>query len=1014
MSKFAHAGRRALQAGASLAAIAFALAAAPANAQTPSPEPTPLPGGERGTSEVEQTPVDDSATPGNDAAPQEAGAPADAGDVEGVVVTGFRRSLQSAIAAKRQETDVVDVIKAEDIADFPDLNLAESIQRIPGVSIDRDAGEGRSITVRGLGSDFTRTRINGLEALATTGGTDSSGGANRGRGFDFNVFASELFNSITVRKTQAAEVEEGSLGATVDLQTSRPFDYKGFVMAVSGQMGFNDLSEQWDPRGAFLISNRWFDGRLGALFSVAYTERNLLEEGFSSVRWDNGPSSGGFCSPVGVTPQNPANSGATGSTAANCATGIPRPANTAGNVTAYQTASAATTFHPRLPRYGRLTHEQERLGITGSIQFRPVDSTLLTLDLLYADLSSTRQEDFLETISFSRTAAQGGVTQTHVLQAEVDAQGDLVYGVFDNVDARSESRFAALSTEFRQATFSLEHEFSDRLRANLLVGRSESIFRNPLQTTVTFDIQNVDGYSWDFRPNDRLPVITYPFDVTSPTAWQWISSPAANSTGSEIRIRPQGADNVFTTWRADAEYDLTDAFTFKAGVVGKKFEFDTFELRRANEASVPALPSGVTLAQISQVLTGFGRGLDLPPGVATSWLTPDLNTIASLFNIYCNCNTGVPGGDFTLTGVTNGNARGNNRSVVEDDLSVYAQTDFRTTLLNRRLRGNLGVRWVQTQIEARGFLATGGGTEVVVENEYTDTLPSLNLAWDVTDEFIVRAGAAKVMARPQLPNLSPGGTVATTGNLTITTGNPLLEPFRATTYDLSFEWYFAPESLLSLGLFYKDINTYIQTLRETRPYNTTGLPLSLLPPNFTGEELFAITTPVNTEGGPLKGFEVSYQQPFTFLTERFGMPGWVGNFGTILNYTHVQSEIEYAISPTSGTFVTANLVNLSPNAYNATLYYEDQRFSARVSASSRESYLQTVPGRNNNDVEGKLETFNVDAAASYNLRPNVTLTFEAINLTDEVNDQFVDSRRNSSSVYHHTGRQFYFGFRYKH
>ena len=130
------------------------------------------------------------------------------------------------------------------IAEFPDNNLAESIQRVPGVAIARDAGEGRTITVRGLGPQFTRVRINGMEAQSTTSATDSSGGANRGRGFDFNVFASELFNSITVRKTQQAEISEGSLGATVDLATSHPFDYKDkTTVAVSAQGSYNDLRD---------------------------------------------------------------------------------------------------------------------------------------------------------------------------------------------------------------------------------------------------------------------------------------------------------------------------------------------------------------------------------------------------------------------------------------------------------------------------------------------------------------------------------------------------------------------------------------------------------------------------------------------------------------------------------------------------------------------------------------------------------------------------------------------------
>ena len=171
------------------------------------------------------------------------------------------------------------MIVAEDIADFPDQNLAESLQRIPGVAIDRDAGEGRTITVRGLGSDFTRIRLNQLEALATTGGTDSSGGANRSRGFDFNVFASELFSRLTVRKSASAEVDEGSLGATVDLQTGRPFDYNGFVLSASGQMGYNDLANRWSPRGALLVSGTFADGRIGILASVAYSERSLLRGG---------------------------------------------------------------------------------------------------------------------------------------------------------------------------------------------------------------------------------------------------------------------------------------------------------------------------------------------------------------------------------------------------------------------------------------------------------------------------------------------------------------------------------------------------------------------------------------------------------------------------------------------------------------------------------------------------------------------------------------------------------------
>lgn len=944
--------------------------------------------------------------------------------IEEVVVTGFRASLSAGLDAKRRDANVVDVIVAEDIADFPDLNLAEAIQRVPGVAIDRDAGEGRSITVRGLGSDFTRTRINGMEAQATAGGTDSSGGANRGRGFDFNVFASELFNSITVRKTAAAETEEGSLGATVDLQATRPFDYRGFTTAASVQGGYNDLSENWNPRAAFLISDTFgANDEFGALVSIAWSERNILEEGFSSVRWAPAVgtgSSGGFCSPLGVAPQNPGNSGANGSNAANCSTGNPRPANTPDNVAAYNTANQNDVFIPRLPRYGRLTHEQERLGVTGAFQWRPADSTLFSLDILYSKLDATRQEDFLQAMSFSRNAAAGGQTQVIVNEAVVE-NGMLVYGLFDNVDVRSESRFDELSTEFLQISLTAEHDFSDRLRGRYYYGRADSNFNNPIQTTVTLDRRDTDGYSWDFRGNPNAPVINYGFDVTDPAAWSW--SPTGSPVPrSEIRLRPNGVDTLFESAQADLEYDARDWLTFKTGINWKTYDSRSYEFRRTDETVVPALPGGTTVADISNLLTGFGVGL-IPGGTDSSWVRPDLNAIASLFDIYCNCDTGVPGGNFTLGSITVGNARGGNRYVREEDLAVYVQADFDTDLMGMPLRGNVGVRQVNTDLYAEGYSSTGGGTLVSGENSYQDTLPSLNLVFEPVEDLLIRFGAAKVMARPQINNslsganyLVPTTSLNATGpNFTATIGNVKLEPFRAKTYDLSVEWYFAEDSLLSFAYFYKDIDTYIQVFRQDLPYSDlTALNPSAFAPGFcTGAcspgTIFQLTSAVNTEGGPLKGFEISYQQPFRFL------PGLLANTGVQLNYTHVESEIDYCDNALCTTFVTADLINLSPQSWNATLYYEDDRFSARISGSARDGYIQNVPGRNGNAVEGKMDTFNLDASASYQLTDQVQLTFEAINLTDEFNHQFVGdgADRESTSVYHHTGRQYFFGARYR-
>src|SRR5690606_32638313 len=165
-------------------------------------------------------------------------APEDA--IEEIVVTGsFRDSLANALNMKRNSAGAVDAIVASDIAEFPDNNLAESLQRIPGVAITRVGGEGRNITVRGLGPLFTRVRVNGMESVSTTGSTDAANGNNRNRNFDFNTFSSDLFSSLTVRKTGSADVQEGSLGATVDLKAAQPFDFDGFTLTAAAQLGYN-------------------------------------------------------------------------------------------------------------------------------------------------------------------------------------------------------------------------------------------------------------------------------------------------------------------------------------------------------------------------------------------------------------------------------------------------------------------------------------------------------------------------------------------------------------------------------------------------------------------------------------------------------------------------------------------------------------------------------------------------------------------------------------------------------
>jgi iron complex outermembrane receptor protein len=919
-----------------------------------------------------------------------------------IVVTGFRSSLAKALAEKKTETAATDSILAEDIGKFPDLNLSESIQRIPGVALLRDGGEGRTISVRGLGPQFTRVRINGLEAIATAGGSDPSGGTNRGRGFDFNVFASDLFNGITVRKTAQAEVEEGSLGATVDLRTARPFDYngKGLTFVASGQGTYNDLAKKATPRFAALLSDTFADDTIGVLISGAYSKRQIIETGFSTVRFaPNTVPTTAVTSP-GALNFNPGFQSVGGVACQNAA----GTANLSG-VAVCDTANMA--FHPRFPRYDYFADKEERIGGTASIQWRPGPNTLVSLDGLYADFKATREERYLEGVSFSVTGActatsrptNCGIADTDVVSSTIQ-NGVLVKGTFNDVDLRVENRFDKLDTKFKQATLDVNQKFGN-LTADLLLGHSSSDHNNPIQNTITFDQYNIQGYSYDYTDMHN-PVFNFgSARLTDPSAWVL----------SQIRLRAATADNTYDTAQLALNWKVVDNFELHGGAEYKKYTFSTTFLQRSN-GTTASQDTNVSCCNVAgDTLDKFSQVVTLGP---TQVLIPSYFNAQSYFDL---TSPTARGGAFKL-GPEPGLS--SNNGVREVDKSAYLQVNFTLPIGGMTLRGDAGTRYVQTQQTANGYAFVGSPaalTPVVVSRTYGDWLPSMNLVLDVTPKFLIRGAVAKVIARPDLGSLAPGVAVAVSGaNKTVTAGNPDLDPYRATTYDLSFEWYNRPGGLFSIALFQKDIVSFVQTINSSGTFssNPFGLPDSVAnaacgPVNVANGTCNASSTwtfsqPRNGPGGRLRGYEINVQQPLRFL------PGLLRNTGVLLNYTYVSSSISYLNS--AGAVVAVNdLTGLSRNAANATVYYEDKLLSARVSGAYRSNYLTRVPGQQGTDIEGTAGTLNIDASVQLTLNKHIKLTLQGVNLTNEVTDQFVDSRQ-LQSVYHQTGREFIFGVRY--
>lgn len=907
-------------------------------------------------------------------------APAEPAAEEGeeIVVTGFRASLDAALNVKRDSVAAVDAIVAEDIAKFPDQNLAESLQRIPGIAIQRDGGEGRAITVRGLGSQFTRVRVNGLETITTS---NDGAAANRDRAFDFNVFASELFSSIVVHKTASADLDEGSLGAVVDLNTGNPLKGKeGFTFAASAQGSYNDLSDTWGPRVAGLIGWKSPDGTLGASVSVAYQKTTTKEIGNNTVRW----AQARFDAVDGTNCFTTANSGGTYVPSAAC-------------------DRAALSFHPRIPRYGEITHDRERLGLTGSIQWSPSDATKVSIDALYSNFKADRREKWGEVLLRSNERS------INVVNPVYDSNNNMIAATLNDAWVRTEHFLKQSETEFYQIGATWDQDVTDNFRFALIGGYSRSNADVPVETTIVFDDRDAQGYSYDYR-NMQAPTLTFGTSVTTPGNFQL----------AEIRDRPSNVLNQFRNVQLRTEWDVTEDFTVKTGAVWRRYDFDVKAFTRdtavCGNGGVDRVLGTLTCSPTSlfgpTAVYGFPvtaalselftlTGSNAPSGTTTQWLIPNLDAATAFTNLYGR----TPTADL-----------GNNRGVREETAGGYLQFDAKGTLFGLDYALNGGIRYIRT--DQTSYAITNVAP---VERSYDDWLPALNVALYPSQDIILRGAIAKVMTRPSLGNLTPGGS-ADGFNYRITRGNPDLLPFRATNFDFAVEWYFAPQSIFSVALFKKDVASFPVAASVAGTFTETGLSPSLLNPSSPAalnpaqqsQAIWTISTTGNGTGASLKGAEIALQAPFKFL------PGFLSNFGGIVNATFVDSSAVYtqqgpATLP-GGSLPNVTIENtlygLSKKQFNGTLYYEDSKFSARASVSYRDGFTDAGSGTGN-VFEGYDAITNVDASVRYKLTEFLEVSVEGTNLTDAYRGRWVDisARRNYEN--NHFGRTILVGARIK-
>ena len=1038
-------------------------------------------------------------------------------DANAIVVTGFRASLAASVNLKRRSNQIIDAITAEDIAKFPDANVAESIQRLPGVSIDRDNGEGRSVTIRGLSGDFQLTRLNGVDAQSVAGGNSSDAGGNRTRGFDFNTFASDLFGAVTVTKTTAASDDEGSLGAIIDLTTGRPLSYKKDRVAIGIEGEYRQNGHKVGPRLTGLFSKRVTD-RFGVLGSISYQRQQQTVDSYSRS--------------IGAFEYAYRNSQINGISPPTFGFALPSTAGTGpiyGSDPAAYSKITPTTIIPALPSISRRELSYKRLGATLTAQWKPTDHTEIILDGVISTYHQTSDNDGITTIGLNRNGTNTRATQgtlrsptstsgiadrvalypncvpsattdcgamiyggavlpgmvnsmnpnnlnpydyynspsspgyvatsnktgfysqligrpaTKIMAADVNAAGQADYLQLNDVDWRSSADAQFGNTLFKQASLNGHQDFTDRFHADVTLGWSKSEFKFT-GLLAEFNAIDQDNYVFDERDGGKMPIFSPGFDVANPNSWSLVKGL------STIRFYQGYIDNSFKVGRLNFTWDLIpENLSLRFGATRKQYQFNSDQARRNQdiEAINPTLlESHLNITDLGKTV-GFGQGLDVSQGTPTSFYAPDLGKFVQEFGIDCNCVN--KWGDFRA--VVDGRQR---NSVTEDDLSGFGQVDYNFDVFGHPLRGNLGMRVAQTREKGVGSIgATDGvlGLPVTAHNQYTDWLPALNAVYEPSRGLLVRFAASKTISRPMLQNLTPGTTSFSSGLSssgaapTVTVGNPYLKPFRSTNFDVSIERYFGRGGLIAVAAFTKHIDTFPQQIAIEAPLADVFEPAiyQQVVANMTSSTLRAYTQAggewavrqfQDAPGGNIRGVELDVQSNFTFLPHPFD------DMGITANYTHIWSKLNYLTNTVlavtqsgsnpkvSNAYATAPWLNTSPDSFNATLFYENKIWSARVSAAYRTRYVNRFPlvsgtcdaGLTTNnggacnspviaDFRYRESQLNVDAALAYNITPYAEIRLEGRNLTNAPDYETMYAASPVTQTYSSTGRVITVGLR---
>lgn len=894
-----------------------------------------------------------------------------------IVVTGIRASQRQSIDIKRNAISAVDAIASEDLGKMPDQNVAESLQRVPGITIDRTRGVGSGVTVRGLGPQFNTVTVNG-RVIAT----DSAG-----REFNFDVLPSELIAGAEVSKSPQANLNGASIGATVDIKTLRPLDQQsGLRGGGSARLNYDELGNKKTPSGAAYLTWKDDSGRFGASLVVAYDNKNERTDNFS-VGASSSPRSfdDGYYGSV---------SNAGGGLCVGSATG--------GACAPRIDTSKAGLFR-NVDMYHNLFNQVEfsnrkRLGVSGALQFKPTDELTLTVD----GLVSRHNEHYHA--SGIGPDFSGGTLVNQVIEGGTDTT-ETVAGQPRTVHVGG----TAVSESFTNGTVDEIVEDRRTKSTTSLFGFNAKWARGPLK--IALDVDASRAKSKD--PNGifttvRLKNIDYTYDrrTGSPIASLTLSNPSYSDPSTDVNHRlahyinaeGQNLDDKIKEGRLDGSWDDGGAISAFSGVGYSERTKQTTGFTEPNQCaycgSDVALPSSLFTPTNFNWFGGKGGGN------TSDWV--DYNTsdlFQTMLGLNSTANPALHSGSLQPLAVDPAASS----SVREKVALGYVMLQFKGDIGGLPLAVNTGVRVEDTNFTSSGQGQTvlsakpnGTGQNVIVlsgltalnfKGHYTDILPSLNARLNLTDTLILRAAASRVISRPTLTDLSPAQSITSNpGNERITRGNPNLQPFRASQGEAGLEWYYNRDSLLSATLFYKSIDSFI-----TRGVSTQQV----------DQVTFIIDQPVNGKGATVKGLEVSYRTLFK------GLWAPLDGFGTQLSYTYTSSNASYTNAARNA--VSYSLAGLSKNSYTAVAFYEKGPIQLRASYTWRDRYL-VAPQTQTGVPEFSDNYDQLDAGAQFSLTKNVILTADATNLTNSKEFHYANVIGNTQS-YRRVGRRYTGGVR---